>query len=434
MTGKGWDTLTMRFILVMSAALIISNVATTVLLQGGFERLIAWNIRFSQSNEAARVIQGRVVDDVRVWVDDAPIATQGVNDPALSERLTRASGDPVQAAWTPVLAAFQEPPIEADGRVLRALDVLLVSRRLEDGRWSNFTVGPRVEFWPPTPSPIYVFLGVSLMTVIIVACFVGTRVARPFRDLTRGAERLSSGDRHEPLMLSGPGDVRRAQSAFNTMAARIDATMTGQRELLAAIGHDLRTPITALRLRAELLKDGDQRQRFIRSLDELQHLTEAALAAGAGQGDAEPRVEIDLGALVETVCADFVDQGGEVRCEAPHREALVDGWPASLIRAVRNLVENALRHAGAADVRVSRRGDVWAVIIEDRGPGIPTAELERVKEPLVRLETSRSKETGGHGLGLSIASSIAAAHGGALRLSNRKGGGLRAVLSLPARS
>ena len=434
MTGKSWDTLSTRFILVMSAALIISNVATTVLLQGGFERLIAWNIRFSQSNEAARVIQGRVVDDVRVWVSDAPIATEGDKDPVLSERLTRASGDRVQAAWTPVLAAFQEPPIETDGEVLRALDILLVSRRVEDGRWSNFTIGPRVDFWPPPPSPLFIFLGVSLMTVIFAAALVGTRVARPFRDLARGAERLSSGDRHEPLMLWGPSDVRRAQTAFNTMAARIDATMTSQRELLAAIGHDLRTPITALRLRAELLKDADQRQRFIRSLDELQHLTEAALAAGAGYVDAEPRVEIDLGALVETVCADFVDQGANVMCEAPHREALVDGWPASLIRAVRNLVENALRHAGAAEVHMDRRGDGWAVIIEDRGPGIPTAELERVKEPLVRLEASRSKETGGHGLGLSITTSIAAAHGGALRLSNRSGGGLSAVLILPAKS
>ena len=434
MIGKRWDTLTTRFILVMSAALIISNVATTVLLQGGFERLIAWNVRFSQSNEAVRVVRGRTVDDVTVRIDDAPLASRGVRDPALSDRLTRASGYPVEASWTPVLAEFQNPPIEADGAVFRALHVLLVSRRLDDGRWSNFAVGPRVKFWPPPPSPIFIFLGVSLLTVIFAAALVGARVARPFRDLARGAERLSSGNRHEALILWGPSDVRRAQSAFNTMAARIDATMTSQRELLAAIGHDLRTPITALRLRAELLKDGDQRQRFIRSLDELQHLTEAALAAGAGHVDPEPHVEIDLGALVEAVCADCVDQGSAVHCDAPHREALVDGWPASLIRAVRNLVENALRYAGAADVHVARRGDAWAVIVEDRGPGIPAAELERVKEPLVRLETSRSKDTGGHGLGLSITASIAAAHGGALRLSNRSGGGLSACLILPAKS
>lgn len=434
MIRKSWDTLTTRFILVMSAALIISNVATTVLLQSAFERLIAWNVRFSQANEAARVIQGRAADDVRVWVDDLPLATGGVHDLALSERLWRASGDPVRAVWIPIAAEFQEPPFEADGEILRALDILLVSRRLDDGRWSNFTVGPRVDFWPPPPSPIFIFLGVSLMVATLAAAFVGSRVARPFRDLARGAERLSSGSRHEPLMLWGPSDVRSAQSAFNTMAARIDATITGQRELLAAIGHDLRTPITALRLRAELLKDGDQRQRFIHSLDELQHLTEAALAAGAGHADAEPRVEIDIGALVETVCAEFIDQGGEVVCEVPHREAFVEGWPASLIRAVRNLVENALRHAGTAEVHVDRRGDGWAVIVADRGPGIPTADLERVKEPLVRLERSRSKEMGGHGLGLSIANSIAAAHGGALRLSNRSGGGLIAVLILPGKA
>ena len=188
MIRKSWDTLTTRFILVMSAALIISNVATTVLLQSAFERLIAWNVRFSQANEAARVIQGRAADDVRVWVDDLPLATGGVHDLALSERLWRASGDPVRAVWIPIAAEFQEPPFEADGEILRALDILLVSRRLDDGRWSNFTVGPRVDFWPPPPSPIFIFLGVSLMVATLAAAFVGSRVARPFRDLARGAD------------------------------------------------------------------------------------------------------------------------------------------------------------------------------------------------------------------------------------------------------
>ena len=431
MTKRQWDTLSTRFIIVLCAALIVSNLATIIVFQGGFERLIAWNIRFSQSNIATRIIRGANFDDVLMRIDDAAMTSEGRPHPQLSERLSRKSNSTVQVAWVPVLDPSTGPPIEADGTILRALYILVVSQELDDGRWSNFTIGPRVDFWPPPPSPLFIFLGVSLITVIISAAYIGARVARPFQDLARGAERLASGDRHEPLLLWGPSDVRQAQIAFNTMAARIDATVTSQRELLAAIGHDLRTPITALRLRAELLTDPSQRARFIRSLDELQHLTEAALSAGAGHIASEPRVEIDLGALVETVCSDFIDQGQQVVCEAPHRAALVDGWPTSLIRAVRNLVENAIRYAGAAEVHVDRRGESWAVIIEDRGPGIPEAQLERVKEPLYRLEASRSKETGGHGLGLSIANSIAAAHGGTLNLENRNGGGLTAVLILP---
>ena len=199
--------------------------------------------------------------------------------------------------------------------------------------------------------------------------------------------------------------------------------------MLAAVAHDLRTPITTLRLRAEFV-DEDTRIRMIETLDEMQAMAEAGLAFAKGDADSEPTHLTDLPALVESVVEDLADQGLDVVMEEGVERAVLPCRKGALRRALTNLVQNATRYGGAR-VQVTRSGGDVCVTVDDDGPGILPADLDRVFEPFVRLDPSRNHDTGGAGLGLSIARSTVRAHGGDVRLENRAGGGLRAVVTLP---
>jgi hypothetical protein len=209
--------------------------------------------------------------------------------------------------------------------------------------------------------------------------------------------------------------------------------------MLAAIGHDLRTPITRLRLRAEFMEDDEQRRKMLSDLDEMEAMVAATLAFARDDAAAEPTVPLDLAALVRTV----LDEAADSRPDLPEEATAYDGpehmtvqaRPVALKRALANLVGNALAYGGAARTRLvpaAGRGAPLKLLIEDDGPGIPSAELERVFQPFHRLEGSRNRETGGSGLGLTIARNILRAHGGDVVLANRPGGGLVATASLPA--
>lgn len=270
--------------------------------------------------------------------------------------------------------------------------------------------------------------GVILAVLLIMAA---RHIARPLRDLADASGKI--GTAAEPRVTErGPADVRRAIRAFNAMGERLTRTLDHQRRMIAAVGHDLRTPITALRLRAEFVDDADNRAQMIRILDEMEAVTEGSLNLIRAQTSVEPAVRTDLAALIDSVCADFTDLDRDVACTlAAPLIAVVR--PASLTRVLRNLIENALRYGGgAARVAGERRGPGGAVriVIDDDGPGIDPALIDQVFEPFYRIEASRSAETGGLGLGLSIARSIAERDGGRLDLENRAEGGLRAVLTL----
>jgi signal transduction histidine kinase len=228
----------------------------------------------------------------------------------------------------------------------------------------------------------------------------------------------------------GPADVKGAARAFNTMAARLRRLIEDQRALLSAVGHDLRTPIASLRIRTELIKDGELQARMLNSLGEMERLTEAALAAARGGESGEPTRPVDLPSLIEAVCDDMADTGSPVSFSTLP-QARVDGRASELRRALRNLIENAVRYGGRAAVSMAIDAAHVEINVDDDGPGIPEDKLAQVTKPFVRLEESRSVETGGHGLGLTIARAIAERHGGELLLSNREGGGLRATLKLP---
>jgi signal transduction histidine kinase len=261
------------------------------------------------------------------------------------------------------------------------------------------------------------------------AAWLGGRVSRPLSELVAAAGEVARGNTHARLEPHGPEEFRRAAEAFNTMSERVQRTLESHHQLLSAVGHDLRTPLAAMRITTEFVTDREVRGRLTRNIEELQSLTEAVLSA-ARMGPAEEMHRVDLAALIESVCDDLIDLGQPIIVE-------VEGPAPCLIRsneirrAIRNLIENAVRYGFTATVKLVAEPDYYVTVIEDDGPGIPEDKLEQVFQPFVRLEHSRSNITGGVGLGLTLARTIVREHGGDVVLQNRAEGGLRASLRLP---
>jgi signal transduction histidine kinase len=254
--------------------------------------------------------------------------------------------------------------------------------------------------------------------------------------LADAAEALGRDVNAPPLPENGPTEVRTAAIAFNTMASRIRRFVQDRTELLTAIGHDLRTPITRLKLRAEFVEDEEQRAKILADLGELEELVSATLAFGRDVRTTEPLSPIDLAELLRTILDESADAWPDMQ-EKLHYEGpshvTVMARPLGLKRVFVNLISNAIHYGGSALVRLRRADDGMVVVeVEDDGPGLPPNELERVFEPFHRGEPSRSRETGGVGLGLPIARNISRAHGGDVSLANRASGGLRVTVTLPA--
>jgi signal transduction histidine kinase len=281
----------------------------------------------------------------------------------------------------------------------------------------------------PWPMEILVAAVVAILVASLGAALVARRVVRPLSELTTAAAAVAMGSGTPHVNEEGPADVRNAAAAFNVMAAKVTRTLESQRHLLSAVGHDLRTPLTAMRINLEFVEDEELRDGLMRNLDELQALTEQVLAAAKGAGGEKPR-QVDLSALVESLCTDLDEMGEPVNWNN-HSPAPISCRPNEIKRAVRNLVENAVAYGHKANVRISDTADGYDVLVEDEGPGIPEDERQRVFEPFVRLESSRNEATGGTGLGLTLVKAIAESHGGAVKLENRPGGGLRARMHLP---
>ncbi len=284
----------------------------------------------------------------------------------------------------------------------------------------------------PTPVwPVEIMVAALVAGILASAgaAFMARRVVRPLSELTKAAAKVAVGTGAPHVAEQGPDDVRNAAAAFNAMAEKVTKTLESQRHLLSAVGHDLRTPITAMRINLEFVEDSELRDGLLRNLDELQALTEQVLAAAKGAGG-EQRRNVDLSALVESLCTDL-DEIGEPVSWANHSPAPISCRPNEIKRAVRNLVENAVAYGHKADVRIANAGDGYDVVVEDEGPGIPETDRQRVFEPFVRLESSRNEATGGTGLGLTLVKAIVEGHGGVVMLENRPGGGLRARMHLP---
>jgi signal transduction histidine kinase len=291
-------------------------------------------------------------------------------------------------------------------------------------------------FYRPAPAPWHTEVIIAGIVAVLMtsaaAAFIARRVAWPLAQLAASASEAARGGSATRVPEEGPDDVRRAARAFNAMTDQVKRTLQSQRQLLSAVGHDLRTPITAMRISCEFIEDVEIRERMQKNLEELQELTEAVLSAASGTGGEQMR-KIDLSALVESLCTDMEELGEPVTWET-HATAPINCRPNEIRRAVRNLIENAIVYGAKAEVSLNAANGHYQVIVEDDGPGIPDGDRARVFEPFVRLEASRNTETGGSGLGLTLVKLIAEGHGGTIEIENRTERGLRARLSLPNES
>jgi signal transduction histidine kinase len=306
---------------------------------------------------------------------------------------------------------------------------LIASVLLTDGRWLNVeTLLPRAS--PAAALPSLIGTGVMAVAISVIVALMIRRMTRPMADLAAAAERLGRGEALPPVPERGPEDVRQTTRAFNRMHGRLQRFVQDRTRMLAAISHDLRTPLTSLRLRAEFVDDEETRTKILETLDEMERMTEATLAFAREEARREDTRTVELAALVESLCEDLRDLDMDVTYHGPP-SLLYPCRSVSLKRAARNLIENAVTYGERARVTLARADQEVSIAIEDDGPGIPEADFERVFAPFVRLEESRSEETGGIGLGMAIARSIVRGHGGDITLANRAEGGLRVTIRLP---
>lgn len=301
--------------------------------------------------------------------------------------------------------------------------------RLSDG--SPLTIDVRPAMPPLSPWLPGVLLG---QLALLIACtWLAVRIAiRPLARLANAVESLDPNA--HPVMLDehGPTEVAYAARAFNAMQARIAAYLKERMQLLAAISHDLQTPITRMKLRAEFMDDSVEKDKLWNDLGEMEHLVREGVAyARSIHGSTEESRRTDLDSFLDSLVFDYQDMGKDVQLSGKSA-AVIDTRPQALRRVLVNLTDNALKFAGAAQLQVDT-DDGLCIRILDRGPGIAEAELQQVMQPFYRVENSRNRSTGGTGLGLAIAQQLAMALGGSLTLSNRKGGGLCAELKLPLR-
>ncbi len=312
-----------------------------------------------------------------------------------------------------------------------ALPVLRVEVLLQDGRWARFDTelpaGPDTLPWRLVAS-----LGVLLLSMLALSWLAVRWVVRPLHVLAQAAQGLGEDLARAPLPETGPREVRQAAHAFNTMQQRLAQFINERTRMLTALSHDLKTPLTRLRLRTALLDDEDTRQRYDADLQEMETMVQQTLDFMRGLGGHEPAQAVDVDAVLAGLCDEHRAMGRDVKVEG-RCQGRWHGVPSLFKRAVVNLVDNAVLYGGSATVRIEDSPQQLVLRILDNGPGMPPRELERVFEPFHRLEASRNRATGGTGLGLGIARSVARLHGGDVVLHNRATGGLEAVLSLPHR-
>ncbi len=301
---------------------------------------------------------------------------------------------------------------------------------LKSGQWLNvdtrFHRPPLQWAWVSTLS----FGITSAFILILVLWFVLTRLIGPLRNLSNAAERLGRGEEVAELQSIGPSEVRDLTKAFNRMQARLTRFVADRTQLLAALGHDLRSPLTAIRVRAEMVDDDETRERIVSSVEEMQEMVDATLSFARGMATTELSETVDLGRFLNTLCLELLETGSNLTFNLSET-AFTRVRSTQMRRALRNVIENAVRYGNRADISLSVQNGTVRILIADQGPGIESDALEKVFEPFVRLETSRSRETGGTGLGLPIAKTIIQAHGGNITLENRPEGGLLAIIELP---
>lgn len=347
-------------------------------------------------------------------------------------RVIRTSPDAKPFAWSEAGDPGPEAAHAAPGRVTVVAERLMfppfaAALKRPDGRW--LVVEPGAPWLTEWQRQILLGFGLSALLTAPLAWLLARRLTRPIGAFADAAERLGRDPKAPPMAASGPVEVRAAAAAFNDMQDKLRAYLEERTAMIAAIAHDLRTPLMRLRFRIEAAPEA-AREKMTADIAEMDGMISQVLAFVRGETVQETRAPLDLAALAGAVVDDLAETGvAATLTEA--QAATVVGDPASLRRMLANLVENAAKFGGSARVRLAVEAGGAVLTVEDDGPGLPEVELERVFEPFHRADPSRSRDTGGVGLGLAVARSIARAHGGDIRLSNRPEGGLVARAELP---
>ncbi len=306
---------------------------------------------------------------------------------------------------------------------------LQVAMPLPDGQWLSFATN-LPDTGPAFSNQFLVSMAVMAIIILGVTIWVVRRVTTPLASLAVAAERLGRDVTAPPLSETGTIETRQASRAFNDMQVRLRNLIENRARLLAAISHDLRTPLTLLRLRAENGESQHERDRMLGTIAEMNSMIEATLNFSRDESIAEPLRPTDLSSLLQSIIDDMSDAGVPVTME-PAQPLVYECRPTALKRALTNLIDNAVKYGKTAHAAINAAPKTVEITIDDEGPGIPESELKRALEPFYRVEESRSRETGGIGLGLAIAQSVVQSHGGELVLSNRPTEGLRASIRLP---
>ncbi len=307
--------------------------------------------------------------------------------------------------------------------------VMMAAIALADGSWLNF----QVPMANPSSTPglgVILQIAASGLLIILLSLWAVRRLTQPLAMLAGAAEQLGRNVNAAPLPVRGSREMRQAAQVFNAMQERIRRFLAGRIELIAAISHDLRTPLTRLRLRAELMDNEETRAKMMSDLAEIEAMIGATLLFAREEGNPEARMPVDLVSLVESVCDGLPDVSVHVDASISHRLVYVC-QPLALRRCIGNLVGNAVKYGKCAKLRLEARPDAICITVDDEGLGIAVPDQERVFEAFVRLDGSRNRETGGAGLGLATARLVARNHGGDVTICNRPEGGLRATLRLP---
>jgi signal transduction histidine kinase len=438
------QTLVGRTLLVLLTALIITQGAGVVLFLLAHQQLaaqldsrqsaeriasIVQVIEQTPSDDRGRLAHGLDRPGLKIGWGKAPILAPGIKytvDTQLENELTRRlPGRVLHAGLRTPVPQLESGPQQGSGFGGRGNSpTIQVAVTLEDGTWLNFVIPlpPDERLWRPHP---YWPLGIGLLVVVVLCVILVRHAVRPLTVLTKAADRLGRDVLAPPVEISGPREVMAAANAFNRMQTRIRRFIEDRTQMIAAISHDLRTPITRLKLRAEFIEDDEQRLKILADLDEMEAMISSTLAFARDDSARETKVLVDLVGLLVDLCDQF-----RVALDGPDELEMSLG-ANGIKRAFANLIENACKYGGGARVAVKVVGDMAEVTIDDDGPGIPVAELENVFAPFYRVESSRNRETGGTGLGLAVARSAVRANGGDITLANRQGGGLTVTVTLP---
>jgi signal transduction histidine kinase len=308
-------------------------------------------------------------------------------------------------------------------------DTRFFAAQLRDDSWVVFTIPTRI--WGlERPARLAIGLGFLATAIVIVSAIATNQLARPIKAFTAAAHRFGTDPRMAPVPETGPRELRLAIAAFNAMQSQIQRFVEDRTSMLAAISHDLRTPLTRMRLRAEFIDDDDQRRRLSRDVDEMQVMIDSSLSFFRDDSQDEETTMFDFPELLRTIADGYSDMGVQVPYHGPARAAF-HGRPFALTRAFTNLIDNAIKYAACPVLSLSADQRAVSVVVSDEGPGIPADVAEQVFAPFFRMERSRHRSTGGVGLGMTSARAVIRSHGGDITLYNRPGGGLDVRISLP---